>query len=474
MNRNNLNTEDNFWPCVSDMFLAFFVIALALYATSNSEKGRGDEYISSLAREEAIALVEHLHKVHEGDVEALPDEVKKEQDTLDSPGLALHLYKLTEKPALVKLYFNQAANEEKVLPYIPEEGKKYHLRKAARLLYCLTFPEREMNVEESDPRYHRLLREVRDCLQRKAGGLESKTKEELMDDLRNSVPRSELAALEARVKQLTKQIAELQEKLRQATQGNALLESLQKELEELKKQLEDARRQLEEARSQITGLEADKTNLSHEVQQLIDEINRDNRKSVMGEIEQLLKQDKYRALGAGILLLKEEGVIRIPESVVGFDANAREPKKESLGNIKLISDLLNDIGTLVKRGELLIDNISIECHADPSGSGVIGAAVIKVGNSSRKPENIKLDNDWLSMMRALSIWNQLEKERNPENKLAGYKNKGGLGLFSTSGFGARVPVKKEVGEGEKEWLSRCRRMDIRINCSPEKMLPVQK
>ena len=79
-----------------------------------------------------------------------------------------------------------------------------------------------------------------------------------------------------------------------------------------------------------------------------------------------------------------------------------------------------------------------------------------------------LDNDWLSMLRALAVWKQLES---PENKLADYKNKDELGLFSTSGFGSRVPVKKKDGETAKEWHSRCRRMDIRINCSPEKVIP---
>lgn len=472
MNRNNLNTEDNFWPCVSDMFLAFFVIALALYATSNSEKGKGDEYISSLAREEAIALVEHLHRVHPNEVDTLPEKILMEKDTVNSPGLAQKLYELTEMPTLHREYFNATADDEMLLSYIPEEGKNYNLRKAACLLYSMVFPDKQMEVEENGPRYHQLLREVRERIQRAAGGAEGKTKEELIALLNDSVPRSEKSALEEKIKRMEREKEILKEQLRQATQGNQLLATLQQRIQILEEQLQEAQKQLAATKTEIDGLKDEKKALSETNRKLVAEINRDNRKSVMDEIEKLLKQETYQELvKAGIELLKDEGVIRIPESVVGFDTNAPEPRDASKRNLKTISNLLREIGEGVTRREFLIDNISIECHADPTG-GIIGAASIEPGGKKRK--EYKMDNDWLSMLRALAVWKQLEKERSPENKLADYKNKDELGLFSTSGFGSRVPVKKKDGETAKEWYSRCRRMDIRINCSPEKMLPVQK
>ncbi len=471
MNRNNLNTEDNFWPCVSDMFLAFFVIALALYATSNSEKGKGDEYISSLAREEAVALVAHLHRVHPNEVGALPEDILREKDMVNSPGLAQKLYELTEIPTLHRVYFNTAADDEILLSYIPEEGKNYHLRKAACLLYCMVFPDKQMEVEENGPRYHQLLREVRERIQRAAGGAEGKTKEELIALLNDSVPRSEKSALEERIKRLVQEKANLEEQLRKAFQGNKLLTTLQQRIQLLEEQLQEAQNQLAATKTEIDGLKDEKKELSETNRKLVEEINRDNRKSVMDEIEKLLKQDKYQALvKAGIELLKDEGVIRVPESVVGFDTNVREPRAANKDNLKKISDLLREIGEGVTRGEFPIDNISIECHADTTGSGtIIGSAIIQIGNKKGKKE--MLDNDWLSMLRALAVWKELEQERSSGEKLSDYKNKDGLGLFSTSGFGSRVPVEKKYGETSEEWNSRCRRMDIRINCSPEKVIP---
>ena len=58
MSRHTLHSEENFWPSVSDMFLALFVIALVLYASASKKAGDGDLYIP----DQVVAETEELMK----------------------------------------------------------------------------------------------------------------------------------------------------------------------------------------------------------------------------------------------------------------------------------------------------------------------------------------------------------------------------------------------------------------------------
>lgn len=429
MNRFSFNNEENFWPCVSDMFLAFFVIALALYANSNSEKGRGDEYISALARQEAIALMDSLHSVHAAHVQALSAAERDEPDKKNSPQLALRLYDLTRNDFICKEYFK---NVHEHTPEYGPDGRSgdYNIRKAARLLYlCTLHLEPDCRQDDlkpvDDPEYHLHLRMVRERMERRRTPGDGMSKDE-------------------NIAYLQKLLVEKMNEITHLKKWGGRLQEM------LKKQGED----LDDANAANAALR--------------EEINKDNRKSVMEEVEKILNKEEYCALRvSGIELMKEEGVIRVPESVVGFDSAAWHPRSRNVGNINLLSDLMAEVAERVTRGSLKIDNISLECHADPRGT-IIGEAEITLG---KRPERLDIDNDWLSMMRAWAVWNAMEQRRGDAVRLATYKNKDGLGLFSTSGFGSRVPVPRFAGEDTDSYYSRCRRMDIRLNCSPEKTVP---
>lgn len=458
MNRHQFNSEENFWPCVSDMFLGFFVIALALYATSNADKGKGDEYISHLAKEEAVVLVNFLHS--HGKVEKLTEEERNEKG-VTLPKLAKRLYQLLEDPDTCH-YFTSIPKD--IENSSIKEEKTYSLPDVSVRLYeCIGKTFDETTEDRKGPYYHKYLREVKDDIIQKIlkekGGYDALTKSELVTQLKNSVSMLEYKRIEREMEQLKRKYDLI---VKNQSNFNALLNDNLK----LKDDLEKEKERGDELADRNKELGAT-------VIRLEDEINKDNRKSVMLEIEKLIQKQEYANVREKVEILKEQGVIRIPESVVGFISGSKEPNYGCNENINLISDLLGDIGDMVKNQGLQIDNVSIECHADPtSKSKSFGRIYI-----NRKNKNLDLNNDSLSMLRALTVWNMMEVRRAEKGveKLADYKNKAGLGLFSTSGFGDRVPVKKNDNETDDnaEFLSRCRRMDIRINCSPEKVMPTK-
>lgn len=452
MNRYSFNNEENFWPCVSDMFLAFFVIALALYANSNSEKGRGDEYISALARQEAVALMDSLHAEHAEHVQPLAVYERDEEDKKNSPLLAQRLYDLTQNSFLTQEYLNDVDNAES--QYGPFANKDYNIRHAARLLYLCTM-HLDSNDDSTelksidDPEYHQHLRTARERIERQIA-----SKGEKM------IPFHRYDILEKENERMKKKLASL-ESLPSDCQ------TLMQEVANLNAKMQDYENLKHEKRIVDIMLQKTKENLETvkiENDELNQAINRDNRKSVMEKVEKLLKERYPSLYNSGIILMMDEGVIRIPESVVGFDSAKWRPRDRNMVNVNQLSDALGEIAEMVKYDSLQIDNISLECHADPTGSR-FGTLEIEL---PRGTDRLSIDNDWLSMMRAMSVWDCMEQRRDGKPKLATFKNKAGLGLFSTSGFGARVPVTQEAGEDEKSFHARCRRLDIRLNCSPEK------
>lgn len=467
MNKQNFNNEENFWPCVSDMFLAFFVIALALYANCNLEKGRGDEYISSLARKEAESLMRTLHSEHPSIVSPLTEE-ETQESSVDCPLLAQRLYLLTKKQELLDSYF-RLPEKEVLAPYAPRDKEPYNIRQATRLLYIATkwLYEDDMSSQKKlpdvdAPQYHNHLRIVREHIEAvinkkkiKKGELGAYSKTELIKMLHK----------------LQEEYNEMKEKLAKIKQELADLKKEKERLERLVKLSESDKDYITLLLDKIKNLEQTIQNKDKRIEkqgrkiaQLEEQINRDIRKSVMAEVHEIIK-NQFPELDNRIDLLNDEGVIRIPESFIGFESAEWEPRPADIKNVNLISDLLGELAIRIIEGTLKIDNISIECHADRRGDR-LGKAYLNVG---RKSGTINIDNDWLSMMRAWSVWNKMEEHREKDAKLADYRSKNtGLGLFSTSGFGYRVPVKEKPGEDIEDFYSRCRRMDIRLNCSPDK------
>ena len=80
MSRHFSQQEENFWPCVSDMFLALFIIALTLYATKG-KTGLGDLMVEDQQVQETIVMLKELHEAFPGKgFDKLQQEISNEHE----------------------------------------------------------------------------------------------------------------------------------------------------------------------------------------------------------------------------------------------------------------------------------------------------------------------------------------------------------------------------------------------------------
>lgn len=86
MSRHFSQQEENFWPCVSDMFLALFIIALTLYATKG-KTGSGDLMVEDQQVQETIVMLKELHEAFPGKgFDKLQQEISNEHEEGKSCG----------------------------------------------------------------------------------------------------------------------------------------------------------------------------------------------------------------------------------------------------------------------------------------------------------------------------------------------------------------------------------------------------
>ena len=86
MSRHFSQQEENFWPCVSDMFLALFIIALTLYATKG-KMGSGDLMVEDQQVQETIVMLKELQEAFPGKgFDKLQQEISDEHEEGKSCG----------------------------------------------------------------------------------------------------------------------------------------------------------------------------------------------------------------------------------------------------------------------------------------------------------------------------------------------------------------------------------------------------
>ena len=437
MSRNSLHTEENFWPSVSDMFLTLFVIALALYSQSNDKKGSGDEYIAHLATREATELVENLRVACPNDtvIQAFDVAALSEEDTRDNKRTALagYVIDIAEKSDQ-REYFRLGAYTEEEL-----EAARGDYTKAIEIAYksCV-----DVNPTEK-PRYaaeqlhlvgKAMLRSIRmkDANTRKTPEqLEAALSEAKMqllkqeERIRHMHSEEEYHRLELKISELEKIIAQ-----------SANMQQMRDEIEKLQKRIDELTQENETLKKRNGSLAAENHDLSSR-------LNEDTRRLVMESVVSVLKQ---AGLTNMVQVEEDLGVIRIPSSSVSFPSGVYKKFSGEMVLERVASALVS----IAERNneDHRIDNIVIECHADTDGDA--------------------FENEILSSNRALYIWKTLnDKSR---HRLENYKNSSGLGLFSHAGFGCRVPMPLRPGESKYSdaYKERCRRIDIRFNCTPVK------
>lgn len=432
MNRNSFHTEENFWPSVSDMFLTLFVIALALYSTTNRDKGAGDLFIEQQATLAACELVEDLQAACPDDTVICSFNITamQDEDTKGSPRTALagYVMDIVEHSAQRKRFNLGDCTEADM-----EEARSDY-KKAIVLAYKACQGTRpDMPAQPSDQ-----IREIRKVMLKaidienvgdvqtpealKRALAEALTKVgELESKLANSVSKEEYRKLEAEFKGL-------QELLNK--QGD--IASLRGELARAKERIKDLEEENAKLRSQATGMIT-------QIEKLKNQLNADTRRLVMQDARDVLINHDL-TIGIDVEVEDDLGVIRIPSRSVSFESGVF--KRFSGG--RLLENMAHALREIAS--DKRIDNIVIECHADTDGDD--------------------FDNEVLSSNRALYIWKYLNEKSG--YTLQTFKNSSGLGLFSHAGFGERVPMTPIPGESTYAYKERCRRIDIRFNCAPMK------
>lgn len=418
IHRNSLHSEENFWPSVSDMFLTLFVIALVLYSTSSQEKGRGDAFIEAQTTVEACYLFSDLKTACPEDavisaIDISAIEAQKNDKDDKHALLAEALMDVIEKSTLSDCFnlstFSAAARS----------AARKNYRDAIDLAYrSVGCPPDNCPDYLSDT-----LREVHKAL--------------FVAMQRNHADSP--TVLKGRLEAACARIVALEQQL-QGSLMRSEVEILYRRIAELEKQLHHSTSE-QSLLNRIAELETQLSESEAHVMRLKGELNKDTRRMVMGVVRKIVQEN-----GAAneVQIEDDLGVIRIPTSSVGF---APDEYRHFSGETVMVrmSAILRQIAEANEQSKL-IDNIVIECHADKSGD--------------------LFYNEELSSNRALYIWKFLNDCS--EHYLEKYKNSTGLGLFSHAGFGCRVPVQLRPGENpdSREYKARCRRIDIRFNCTP--------
>lgn len=448
MKANPLHEEENFWPSVSDMFLSFFVIALALaaiYHNTHEKEGESLDYAYEQRTDMILRLagLEGKHYDHKSDT----------YEKATRPAMAQLLCLAIDKIESDDQY-RSASRKWLTCPgnKMAEAKDDYTeaLRYMGNRLGC-TFSPRASGFE--------MLESVAEEIQYKkmqdTGDL--RTPEELRAEI--DMLRLEIEAKKREIDELNRQIqmssSELQQRIAELSRQ---LKRKEEELKSCQQKLDETDDYLSAAKQHIAGQKKE-----------IEDLSKDNRRELMDTIHKMLIQHKIPVAeesnqGHGLIIDEGKGILRIPSSVIYFNQGSAIPKmnEENRDILDKISRLLREIAEANAdpnsewRIYGMIDNIVIESHCDAKPFD---------GRVDGWDERWKMDgNEILSSSRSLVVWSKLNGS---EKILESFRNGRKEGLFSHAGYGSRVPLPKIAGESGEEYDQRCRRIDIRFNCTPE-------
>lgn len=422
MSRHTLHSEENFWPCVSDMFLALFVIALVLYASASKKAGEGELQISDQLVAETLELVDELSVL-------LP--AKSVQYTVEAENLRTAYEHFKDENKLkgnfreLALTLKMLSEDERVSStfkqeFTPIDAEEMHST-AVEKLYAAC------GSEEPATHTGSRMRVVRRHITRTLAERSSGSKDDALETIKQLQRQ-----LKERIDALAKQEKELQDKKNLITQ-------LERQIKELQEQQGTAH------------LHKEIDILKGQLEKLKDVLYKDTRGLIMKRVDVLL--DTYKLRGK-VEIKESEGIIRIPSSSVAFGKmdNTYHPNKIIKGKevLQQLADLLEDL-TQDKETGRLIESIVIEGHADPG-----------VRNKATK----NTTNEIASSERATLVWFFMNGTFDNKEKLQHITNYKGLSMFSHAGLGDRVPLERDSYESENAYNERCRRIDIRFIAAP--------
>lgn len=166
--------------------------------------------------------------------------------------------------------------------------------------------------------------------------------------------------------------------------------------------------------------------------------------------------------GVRVLLVEDNGVLRLTENEILFPSGAAEPREEDLGRIAVLGEVLEVV--LACHAGRPGDTVSADCH---DGSPGRLEAVFIEGHTDNVPvHGGRFEDNWLlSAQRALYTYRALVKTH---PNLANLVNHRGQPLFSVSGYGDGRPV---VDYPDPTPEVRNRRIDLRFIMVPPHHFP---
>lgn len=458
MKANPLHEEENFWPSVSDMFLSFFVIALALaaiYHNTHEKEGESLDYAYQQRTDMILCLV-GLDDRHY-------DYREDESEKATRPAMAQLLCEALGKIDSDETY---RAADRKWL--VSPRNKKAEVRAKEDYTEALRYMGSRLGCSFG-PRASgfEMLEGVAEKIQKKkmldTGDLRTP------DELRAEIDKL-IQEIDAKKREMDELRQELQGKQREIEEKNRQMamssSELQRKIAQLASQLKDREAELKDAQENLekaNGKLKQATKTIGEQEGTINELSKDNRKELMSAIREMMLRHGIPLASEGhpqdgLIIDAGKGILRIPSTVVFFYRGSAIPQTNDQYHdiLDKISLLLRDIATANADPHSniynMVDNIVIESHCD-------------INPFSATVDGWKMDgNEVLSSNRSLVVWDKLNGK---EKVLEAFRNLRGEGLFSHAGFGSRVLLPEIKGESKQAHQQRCRRIDIRFNCTAE-------
>ncbi len=404
MSLNTMHEEENFWPSISDMFLSLFIIALALFSVSTWERDQ-EQNDGDLKMVELVVMEANEIGQYYPELGLCSVDATNREQSPKYSDLAQYLKKIWEIPKLQDIIQHSSTYQTA-------------LQQSGNADFKTVLTSILNNIERLDKSTIDELDNYRDVIRVLSKSLD-------------------LNSLDKHGGNYALAMKEIKNKLLPFLRGkDEALTSLNEKITELERERESLKYSNQGLNEKIAELE--RILSTYKSPDTIEDKRRDFMDKVKKKVTQFGIADKCT-------IERENGILRIPASSISFQSNefnVFEPN--SFTNpyelLDVIGQILAEIAQENTNTQELA-NIIIESHADDSPTG-----------------SYKYGNEELSSMRALYVWTLLNKNE----RLSPYGQ-----LFSHAGFGARVPLPKELGEFEDSWKIRCRRIDIRFSCTPD-------
>ncbi len=427
--------EENFWPCVSDMFLALFIIALALFSQASDREKNADIRQEQLMADETCRLIETLSEAFPNDsrissLKKKTEKIRAQHSSGDPCKRGMNcemnnaLTQLPQSESIKTLLGQQPGGIEEF------ENRKFYHSDAVNYLYKFVIPKEERRGTSDDARLSQTHQEI---LRRIVKDNEYKIK--ILSDSKD------------------KDKGELQSTLAEAKADS---ERKDERIGQLQKDKEELQTKIDERDQRIAAQDRENKKKDEQIDELKERLGEDMRPRIMDKLKKIIDDTGCSGL---VKVDRETGVLSIPSGTLVFkDRNkilnpykpfANQTSEENLKKIAEALDLLMEEDSK----EHLVDTIIIEGHADPH---VRGGPIFEYAN------------DEASAWRALGTWLVLNSVCS--DKFKGYKNANNKAIFGIAGYGSRNCPARGMNETDTDYKNRCRRIDIRFIPAPRSNL----